>query len=425
VDTEDAMSVVALPILFLLALLLLGVLTGVVVLLSHPKTRKATLIVGGVVGMLIFLGLAGIFVVRFSNSVVRQPQQVFCYPTSVPQQGQPKGDSRESMEMYQTVYESSQGNQPAPDYPTSPSPQADKSAALAANGSGNPSLEQFDTIMQSHEATAQETPATAPISPSSNPTPADAAAKREEELSQAAASKMMSVFHTAARVLVWALAEEEKILAAKKETEKPSTTLAEKPAADQGGGAGTQPALTQAEKGPNPRPAWVNAPPQLIGDVYQMSISVGPYTTRAECDAKLPDELQAALGQYVQACLGGQATLRDINLPPDYLRQQVVKAEWQEDRAYSVGPMTQLHLLLKFDRKVKDRVLEEHRRVVVDERLWVAGVWAAIGLGLLTAAFGYLKLDLATGGIYRRRLRWLAGTVILVGVIAVAVAAMV
>ena len=160
------------------------------------------------------------------------------------------------------------------------------------------------------------------------------------------------------------------------------------------------------------RPAWVNAPPQLIGDAYQMSIAIGPYTTRAECDAKLPEALQEALGEYVNVCLGDQAVY-DVRLPADDLRGQLVKAQWEEIRQLSVGPMIWLHVQLHFDRKIKDRILEAHRQAVIGRRLHVAATWSAIGLALLAVAFGYLKIDLTTGGVYRRRLRLAAVAAIL------------
>ena len=127
---------------------------------------------------------------------------------------------------------------------------------------------------------------------------------------------------------------------------------------------------------------------------------------------------QEALDQYVEVCLGDQAA-GGIGLPADYLRQQLVKDQWEETRQHSVGPMTQLHVLLQFDRKLKDRVLEEHRQAIVGRRLRAVAAWAAIGLALLTVAFGYLKIDLATGGVYRGRLRLAAAAAIL-GLVAVA-----
>lgn len=343
------MSIVALPIMFLLALVVLGVVAGFIVLLSHPKTRKGMLIVLPIVGLIAVLIVAVLFHridFGFIPRVNSQPQ------------------------------------------PTTHAP-----AKPVANASDNASWTQV------YETLTQKTPVTAPVATSPNPTPVEAMPKSEDDISQAAASKTVSVLQAVARVIGRALAEEEKILAAKKEA-----------------ASATAPA-------PPSRPAWVGTPAQLVGDAYQMSISIGPYTTREECDAALPEKLQAALGRYVEACLGDQ-TPRDISLPPDYLRQQLVKAEWQETRPYSVGPMTELHVLLQFDRKVKDRVLEAYREAAVTDRLQAVAGWAALGLSLLAVCFAYLKTDLVTGGLYRGRLRFATGVAIL-GLVAAAVVAVV
>jgi phosphate/sulfate permease len=169
------------------------------------------------------------------------------------------------------------------------------------------------------------------------------------------------------------------------------------------------PTTSLAPGGTAARPAWVDAPPQLVDDVYQMAVVVGPYTTRQECDANLPEAIQEAVDQYVEVCLGPEE-IDAVRLPAEYLRQQLVKDQWEEVRQHSVGPMTQLHVLLQFDRKVKDRVLKEHRQAVVAHRLWLTGAGLAAALGLLAAAFGYLKftgagnsLKAAVGGDSSRR----------------------
>ena len=125
-----------------------------------------------------------------------------------------------------------------------------------------------------------------------------------------------------------------------------------------------------------------------------MSVAVGPYTTRAECEAQLPAELQKALDRYAEVCLGGEAQER-IVLPADYLRQ-LIKDRWQEVRQHEFGgiktPMTTLHVLLAFDHKAKDRVLDEYRQQRVSGRLWSAGlVWAG-WLALLGVVYGSLRL---------------------------------
>jgi hypothetical protein len=138
-------------------------------------------------------------------------------------------------------------------------------------------------------------------------------------------------------------------------------------------------------------PGWVNCPPQAAGDVYQMSLTIGPYTTRAECDAKLPEELQKALNQYVEMCLG-EPLPAGVGLPESEFRQAIVKNQREVVRQYSVGPMVNLQVLLEFDRSVKERVLEECRRATVGRRIWILGAGLASLLAVLGVFYGYLRI---------------------------------
>ncbi len=228
--------------------------------------------------------------------------------------------------------------------------------------------------------------------------PAATAEKGEDEYSQAVASRSVGMLRAMVHALSRALAEEEKDLAAKK---------------------GTAPAKTAMAKN---APAWVGSPERLVGDAYQMTAVVGPYTTRQECDAKLPEELQKAVNHYAAICLV-DSSVANISLPMDFLRQNVVKGQWEEVRQHSVGPMTSLHTLLAFDSRVKDRIVEEHQRGVVAGRLWLAGVGLTACLLLLAVFYGYLRIDLASGGAHRNRLRFAAATAILGVVVAAALAA--
>jgi hypothetical protein len=310
-----------------------------------------------------------------------------------------------------------------------------------------------DEIVRQAEAlrAAQESPA------------AESVDKGKDAASQAAAT---GILRAMVRALGGALAEEERIMAAAKKSSAKDAAPKSLPspagkgpdsvpspagrwAGGEGGSAASKPALTlalsqrergpdlvasQRERGPNStvsqtkrgpekppaRPAWVNATPRLVGDAYQVSIAVGPYTTPAECDARLPEAVQQSLDEYSEICLMGQAgrSIR-LKLSPDELRR-LVKERWEEVRQHSVGPMTWLHALVSFDHKMKDRVLQQYRRSIVDERLLLTGVWAALALGLLATVFGYLKIDLATGGVYRGRLR-LAAALVILALVALAV----
>jgi hypothetical protein len=145
-------------------------------------------------------------------------------------------------------------------------------------------------------------------------------------------------------------------------------------------------------KATSPRPSWIDAPPHLVGDAYQRSVCIGPYATRAECDAKLPEKLQDALDQYVEVFLGS-SPVGAIRLPEEYLRQQLVKEQWEETRRYSVGPMKQLHVLLQFDRKLKERVIDEHRQTTISHRLKICAAGAASVLAVLATAYTYLRVS--------------------------------
>jgi hypothetical protein len=103
-------------------------------------------------------------------------------------------------------------------------------------------------------------------------------------------------------------------------------------------------------------------------------------------------------------------------LPLDFLEEHVVKGQWEE-RAFSPAlerDMYNLHVLMSFDREANTRLLETVRQTVVTERLiGIAGL-LILSLLLLSIIYGYLKVDLATGGSYRWRLRLVAGTMVLV-----------
>ena len=76
--------------------------------------------------------------------------------------------------------------------------------------------------------------------------------------------------------------------------------------------------------------------------------SVGPFVDRLECDAHLIPVLQRQLDQFVEENLGSPWGGK-IQFSPKELRQLVAK-QYEEIQVFSVGRMTQLHLLLHFDR---------------------------------------------------------------------------
>ena len=166
------------------------------------------------------------------------------------------------------------------------------------------------------------------------------------------------------------------------------------------------------------RPQWVDRPPARVGDVYQMSVTVGPYTTRLECDANLPEAIDKAVAEYAEISEGAELA-RYARLPAEIVRQQLLKDQWEETYKASFGPMVRLHALLEFDHKINDELKSQCRRAVVAGRLWKTGVGVAGLLALLGVGLAYLKLDLASGGTHRRVLQ-LAAALAILGVIGAA-----
>jgi len=170
---------------------------------------------------------------------------------------------------------------------------------------------------------------------------------------------------------------------------------------------------------------WVGTPPQKVKGVYRMPIKVGPYSTREECDQELPKELRAAIDQYAATYLG-RGVRGQIRLPIDYVKREIVKDECEQKKEVKISPEGQpekfadvlyVHVLLEFDREVNARIEEEWNKALVTERLGGVGVLGVLVFVLLGAVWSYLKIDLATGGAYRGRLRLVAAALILIAIV--------
>jgi hypothetical protein len=166
-----------------------------------------------------------------------------------------------------------------------------------------------------------------------------------------------------------------------------------------------------------PRPAWIDTPPHREGSDYQVPIVVGPYTTREECDKKLPEELLRAVDAYALHLLGRRASGR-VQLPPDYVQGSLIRDTWEERRVFALSPslhrpMVQLHVLVGFDAKAVEKIRDEWKQVVVKERVYRLAAVGIVLLLSLTIAWAYLRLDLSTAGRYRWRLRLAAAAALL------------
>lgn len=171
------------------------------------------------------------------------------------------------------------------------------------------------------------------------------------------------------------------------------------------------------------RPAWVDGPDEGVVDgEYQMVVMAGPYDNKARCDEEMRKLLPQAVRKFAARQLRiSEQEAAQIDLPLDYIRTQVVKEQYVEPRNTELGPWTQVNALLRFDSPVKARIDQEWNQIRVSQRLWTTGEGLAGLLWLLAVAYGYLKIDLATKGNYRGRLR-LGATALVAGAAAVGLA---
>jgi hypothetical protein len=165
-----------------------------------------------------------------------------------------------------------------------------------------------------------------------------------------------------------------------------------------------------------PRPAWVDAQPGLAaGSVYAITVHSGRFSSVPECQRALDLEVKRVADQYIDEYLDpGDADV--VNIPLSYVNTRVKKAEYAEVvHSEAVGsPMHEIHARLEFDGGVRADFHRLLRNVEVANRLWYAGGGAAMVLALLATLYGYLKLDVRTGGAHSGRLQLAATLVALI-----------
>ena len=161
-------------------------------------------------------------------------------------------------------------------------------------------------------------------------------------------------------------------------------------------------------------PDWVTAGQRKDGDLYKWPVTVQAWPTLRECQGELPEVLDRAVSQYAEKKLKLVPwAARRVRLPRDYVLGELLTAQWHKPVAVSSETWVELHALLEFDAEANSRILQQRQQAIITGRLWGVGAVVAAVLLLLSTLFAYLKIDLATCGSYRGRLRFAAATVIL------------
>lgn len=173
----------------------------------------------------------------------------------------------------------------------------------------------------------------------------------------------------------------------------------------------------QGDPGGEQRPPWVDEPAGRSGDVYHRVLTVGPYTSREECDQKLPEAVEGLLAEYATSMI--DLGLFPGEIPNEFTNRwqsHVVRDTWQETVRSSVGPMIQLHARVEIDGRVRAALKQLAYEYDVRRRLIVTGICFAGVLGLIAGGYGLLKLDITRRG-RAARLQGAGAAVILLGMV--------
>lgn len=151
-------------------------------------------------------------------------------------------------------------------------------------------------------------------------------------------------------------------------------------------------------------PAEFAAPGLNDQGEYQITIHAGPHSNLNDCEAELAEKRQAALADYAEKLLGSDAA-EQINVEQFLFTHKVPERRKVEEFEHpEFGPMLNLYAELTFDREIQQALRSQYHDAVIGERLKLTGVASASVLLMLSAVFGFLKLDTASRGYYRGRL---------------------
>lgn len=164
-----------------------------------------------------------------------------------------------------------------------------------------------------------------------------------------------------------------------------------------------------------PRPEWMKEALTPTRDfVERRVIHIERYSTIDELQTELPAHLRDAMNEFMAKNIDYSAPDL-VKLPPGYVVDHGILADrWTEvhspDEHASLGQtMYSLHVLLQFDKNVRNDLQVRYEQAKVGYRLGAFGVGGGLLLSLLATLYGYLKLDTLTKGFYTGRLRLAAG----------------
>ncbi|MEX2138341.1 MAG: hypothetical protein WD894_03720 [Pirellulales bacterium] len=145
--------------------------------------------------------------------------------------------------------------------------------------------------------------------------------------------------HTAAEESAWDV-KAEADTASDEKAEKTSTSDRERIADSRVSESENEPTAT-------PPPAWIDSEPTMESGVYRVAVVSGPYQTKRECRERLERPARNAVQEYFRNYQPNNGGGNWVNAP--YIRDQLIEEEYFERVNSSVGPMLNLHVLLRIE----------------------------------------------------------------------------
>jgi hypothetical protein len=166
---------------------------------------------------------------------------------------------------------------------------------------------------------------------------------------------------------------------------------------------------------PPGRPAWVEAPSVLEGEVHYIPVCSEPYATTTQAQHALDKQLQYAVARYIADQLHSDMAPKVIHFTTAEIKRKFVPTAdvYHEKIGVSFGSMHQVHARLQFDEAFNRELHERWEKILAAFRLAETGVLSGGVLLLLATVFGYFRLDNATRGYYTSRLQFMAAAAIL------------
>jgi hypothetical protein len=177
----------------------------------------------------------------------------------------------------------------------------------------------------------------------------------------------------------------------------------------------TDPAIVDVTKfvRPSDRPAWIDEPQKLDGDVHTIPVASAPQVLEADARRALDRALEAATGEYIDLQLGSRLAPQLLRYDARDIKRRFVKKVHTDKAAYAAAEMYESFGLLEFDQSFRNELTQRWDGVRNTSRLTQLGLFAGAALLLLASVFGYFRLDNATRGYYTGRLQFLTAAAIL------------